>query len=768
MDVFAHNELSIFDQVPLVVYRCLQQGIDRKFDFVSPYIYSLLGVTSEHLLNDPKAFFRRIHPEDRNMFLRAWENHSHMPATIRLDYRMLGEGNRVVWIHDNSVMSQGESGSEKVCRGVLTESSHHQQIKDELQRWDRELQALTDNLPDIIGRFDRKNRILYLNRWWDGPEQFPPEKYLGKQLVDLGLSQKVAGIFEEKIQSVCENGTSESMEISHPTSQGMKVFEMRFCPEPTIGGHILTVLLVCRDVTDVRTAELAFKDSDEKFRQLAETVDSVFWIWDVELQQMVYVSPAYERLWGGNPQKLMSNPFDWLTVVSQEDRVRVETLFLNRIDGKSLEIEYRIVTHRNEVRWVHNRTFPMKGVSGGIHRVIGIAQDVTERKKWEEERLRGAKLESLGLLAGGLAHDFNNLLTAILGQLSLAKYTLESSHPLFYRISEAEQASLRAQDIARQLLTFSKGGAPVKKTVPLQKILEENVRLVLAGSNVRPIFQISEELWPVNVDVGQICQVIHNLVINARQAMVEGGECSIHARNVIGDEVEISDLDQEVSHADQWVQISFIDQGIGISKENLGKIFDPYFTTKSTGSGLGLATSYSIVRNHGGVLLVKSELGKGSEFSLFLPAIPNVKMAQESSEWCVKVGQGKILIMDDEIQIRKVLGEMVETCGYSYQTAKDGEEALRIFCQAQEIGDPFSAVILDLTVPGGVGGKDVISKLLTIDPQVRAIVVSGYSNDPVLANYQEYGFKGRVAKPFNLVDLSVVINSVLEGTLRHH
>ncbi|MDH4360640.1 MAG: ATP-binding protein, partial [Nitrospirota bacterium] len=384
---------------------------------------------------------------------------------------------------------------------------------------------------------------------------------------------------------------------------------------------------------------------------------------------------------------------------------------------------------------------------------------------WEEERLRGAKLESLGLLAGGLAHDFNNLLTAILGQLSLAKYEMDPSHPLFYRISEAEQASVRAQDIARQLLTFSKGGAPVKKTVFIREILEENVRLVLAGSNVRPIFQISEELYSVNADVGQICQVIHNLVINARQAMPEGGDCIVQAYNVPSNEVEISCLGQVPSHFDQWVKISFIDQGVGISRENLEKIFDPYFTTKSAGSGLGLATSYSIVRSHGGVLSVKSELGKGSAFSLFLPAIPNLKIPSGSPEQCVKVGQGKILIMDDEVQIRKVLGEMVKACGYSYQTAEDGEEALRIFCKAQEIGEPFSAVILDLTVPGGVGGKDVISKLLTIDPHVRAIVVSGYSNDPVLANYQEYGFKGRVAKPFNLVDLSVVLNSVLEGTL---
>ncbi len=762
MNSFSQNERAAFDHAPVVVYRCVQQGIDRKFEFVSSYVYSLLNLTPEQLIQDSKAFFCRIHPEDRNMFLRGWENHTLLPATIRLEYRMFGEGNRVFWVQENSVMSQGNIENEIVCHGGLIEIPNHQQIKEELQRWDRELQSLTGNLPDIIGRFDRKKRVMYLNRWWDSMEPFPPEKYLGKQLVELGVSQKIAGIFEEKIQSVCEKGISESLEISHPTKQGLKNFEIRFCPEPTIGGQTLTVLLICRDVTDVRMAELAFRDSDEKFRQLAEAVDSVFWIWDVDLQQIVYVSPAYKRLWGGDPQKLMNNPFDWLTIVYQEDQSKVENLFLKRMDVKCLDIEYRIVTRHDELRWVHNRTFPVKDSLGRIHRVIGIAQDVTERKKWEEERLRGAKLESLGLLAGGLAHDFNNLLTAILGQLSLAKFTLDSSSPLFNRISEAEHASLRAQDIARQLLTFSKGGAPVKKTVLLQEIIKENVQLVLSGSNVLPIFNISDDLWPVTIDAGQICQVIHNLVINARQAMEEGGECIIQAHNVTGDVVERTDLGQMSLHDPEWVEVRFIDKGVGISKDNLEKIFDPYFTTKSTGSGLGLATSYSIVRNHGGVLAVNSALGEGSTFSLFLPAVPIQEMVYEVPERHVKMGQGKILIMDDEIQIRKVLGEMVETCGYSYQTAKDGEEALRDFCEAWEIGSPFSAVILDLTVPGGLGGKEVLSRLLTIDPQVKAIVVSGYSNDPVLANYQEYGFKGRVAKPFNLVDLSVVLNSVLE------
>ena len=755
---------SFFEHVPMVAYRCVQRGLDRKFQFVSPHVHVLLGLTPEQLLLDSRAFFRRIHPEDRNMFLRVWENQPHIPAVVRLDYRMLGEGNRVVWVQENSVLSKVESNHDKVCHGMLTEISNYQQVKDELGRWDRELQSLTENLPDIIGRIDHKNRILYLNRWWDSPDQLPPEKYLGKRLKELGLSQKVADIFEMKIAHVLKNGTSETIEISHPTFQGMKIFEIRLFPEPAIGKHSLTVLLICRDITDVRTAELAFKESDEKFRQLAETVDSVFWIWDVPLQRMIYVSHAYERLWGANPQKLMNNPFDWLTVVFPADRLRVENLFLKRIDGNSLDIEYRIVTKENDVRWIHNRTFPMKDYSENVHRVIGIAQDVTERKKWEEERLRGAKLESLGLLAGGLAHDFNNLLTAILGQLSLAKYSLDTSHPIFNRISEAEQASLRAQEIAGQLLTFAKGGAPVKKVVPLKKVLEDNVCLVLAGSNVRPVFHVPDGLLAVNVDLGQICQVIHNLTLNARQAMEEGGECLIEAHNVEGDEIDFLGLGHLVVYSDQWVKISFIDNGIGISKENLGKIFDPYFTTKPSGSGLGLATSYSIIQNHGGVLCVESELEKGSKFSIFLPGHPTEKIVQESSKVDIKVGQGKILIMDDELQIRKVLGEMLETCGYRYQTVKDGEEALKIFSQVQESGDPFSAVILDLTIPGGLGGKDVIRKLLQMDPHVRAIVVSGYSNDPVLANYQEYGFKGRVAKPFNLVDLSVVLHSVLENT----
>ncbi len=762
MSIVSPDAFSFFTYLPVVAYRCEQKGIDRQFHAISPYVHALLGMPPESFRADPKAFFLRIHPEDRNLFLRAWEHHQKIPAVINLEYRMLTADNRTIWVKEHSVMTLGEKEHVKECHGILVEISNFQEIKDELERWDRELQSLTRHLPDIVARIDHKKRLLYLNRWWDHADPLPPEMYLGKSLVDLGLSLNVAKIFEDKINRVFETGYHDVFEISHPTAQGMKVFEVRFFPETSQEGHRLTVLLVCRDVTDTRTAQLAFKESDEKFHQLAEHVDSVFWIWDVSLQQMVYVSPAYQRLWGGDPDRLMNNPFDWLTVVVPEDRRKVEEQFLKRMSRESVDLEFRVVGHDHEVRWVHNRTFPIQEASGATHRVFGVALDVTERKKWEEERLRGAKLESLGLLAGGLAHDFNNLLTAILGQLSLAKHVMDTSDPLYERISEAEHASLRAQDIALQLLTFSKGGAPVKNTINLNKPLEENVRLVLAGSPVRPVFEIASDLWPVHVDIGQVCQVVHNLVINARQAMESGGELIIRARNMPSNDSRIWELSESSSSQDFWVAIEFVDQGGGIRTEILEKIFDPYFTTKSAGSGLGLATSHSIIRNHGGRLSVESTMGVGSTFTVVLPAVPFEEISDEPVEHTLQVGQGRILIMDDEIQIRKILGEMVERCGYSYQTAKDGEEALDIFCQAKDIGQPFAAVILDLTIPGGLGGKEVIDRLLSLDPHVRAIVVSGYSNDPVLANYQEYGFKGRVAKPFNLVDISKVLSRVVQ------
>ncbi len=396
-------------------------------------------------------------------------------------------------------------------------------------------------------------------------------------------------------------------------------------------------------------------------------------------------------------------------------------------------------------------------------RIIGVVlvfRDITEHKRLEDELIRAQKLESLGVLAGGIAHDFNNLLTAILGNISLAKMYCSAEDKALTRLDEAEKASVRAKDLTQQLLTFSKGGAPVKAVASLVDILKDSAWLAVRGSNVRCELSIEEDLWLVEVDQGQISQVIHNLVINAYQAMPEGGIIRVSATNLAtGPETNLEDF----LPSGRFVRLSVADEGRGIPPEHLPKIYDPYFSTKRKGSGLGLATCYSILRNHGGYIAVESEVGMGTTFHVYVPAAFGRKEEKKEPEGTVITGQGKILVMDDEEILRDVLGELLTTMGYEVCFASDGMETIEAYCRAQESGRPFHCVLMDLTIPGGMGGKDAIQKLLQIDPGVKAIVSSGYSDDPVMADFRTYGFVGVVAKPYNANELSQVLHEVMNG-----
>ena len=383
-------------------------------------------------------------------------------------------------------------------------------------------------------------------------------------------------------------------------------------------------------------------------------------------------------------------------------------------------------------------------------------RDITERKRLEEELLRAQKLESVGLLAGGIAHDFNNILTTILGNVSMAKNQVKSGDDIFDLLNEVEMASTRAQTLTKQLLTFAKGGAPVKETASIKDILKESPSFVLRGSKSQCEFSIAEDLWTSEVDVGQISQVINNIVINANQAMPEGGVIHVAAENLITDNGQGYPF-----KPGRYIKLSFKDQGVGIAKEHLSNIFDPYFTTKDEGSGLGLATTYSIIKNHDGHITAESQVGVGTTFYIYLPA--SDKAVPEKEEVKLIKGQGRILVMDDEASLRKMLGRMLGNLGYESEFAKDGTEAIRMVKEAKETEKPYDAVILDLNIPGGMGGKEAIGKLLEIDHEVKAIVSSGYSDDPVLSNFQEYGFKGMMPKPFESRSLGKVLHEVLRG-----
>ncbi|MBM4064788.1 MAG: response regulator [Planctomycetes bacterium] len=391
--------------------------------------------------------------------------------------------------------------------------------------------------------------------------------------------------------------------------------------------------------------------------------------------------------------------------------------------------------------------------------VITIVRDITERKKRDEEFIRACKLKSLSTLAGGIAHDFNNLLTGILGNASIAKTFVNPGDKLHKIMTDLENTSLRAKDLTQQLLTFAKGGAPVKKTVSIAKLLRDSATLVLRGSNVKCDFAIAKDLWPVEVDEGQIAQVIHNLIINAKQAMPDGGTIQVSAENFA-----LSAENSPFIKNGKYVKITVKDTGVGIPEEHLPKIFDPYFTTKEEGSGLGLATAYSIIKNHAGYIMAESSAGAGTTFYIHLPASKKKIDRVEAVEEKLISGKEKILVMDDDDIIRDVAGKMLTKLGYEVDFARDGSEAIELYKKSKNSGRPFDAVIIDLTIPGGMGGKETMQKLLEIDPHVKAIVSSGYSDDAVMSNYTNYNFKGVIAKPYRIEELSRTVHSVLTET----
>lgn len=403
---------------------------------------------------------------------------------------------------------------------------------------------------------------------------------------------------------------------------------------------------------------------------------------------------------------------------------------------------------------------PVHDAESEIIGAVLVIRDVTVRQRFEEELERGSRLESIGILAGGIAHDFNNILTAVMGNITLALLDAGGLATVERYLQEAERATVRARDLTQQLLTFAKGGSPVRTAVLLPEIIREVAQFALHGSRVKCEFDLPPGLWPADADKGQLGQVVQNLVINAVQAMPEGGSMRIGATN----ETVGADTQRSYRPGD-YVRISVADTGTGIKPDHLAKIFDPYFTTKQHGSGLGLTTVYSIIHKHEGHIEVESELGRGTTFHLWLPALRDKEQeAGEDREGAVVPMEGRVLFMDDEESIVAMAGPLLRRLGFEAELVRDGAEAVRKFSEAYAAGRPFDLVVMDLTVPGGVGGREAIEQLRRIDPDVRAIVSSGYSSDPVLANHRAYGFRGMVAKPYKVEDFARVLRAVLRSS----
>lgn len=473
---------------------------------------------------------------------------------------------------------------------------------------------------------------------------------------------------------------------------------------------------------------------------------------------VVSINKVAEQLTGWTQEEAVGSPLQSVFhIVNEKTRLPVENpvdkvMRMGVIVG--LGNDTMLIARDGTERVIADSGSPIRDKDSNVIGIVLVFRDITEKQKMEQELLRAQKLDSLGNLAGGIAHDFNNILTAVLSNANLAKMYAKDDK-VMEKLTTIEKASLQAKNLTQQLLTFSRGGSPIKKTTSMEELLIDSARFALRGSNVWCEFDIPEDLWSADIDKGQISQVINNIVMNADEAMPEGGVIRVRAENVIIKEGELPLEDG------RYVKISVEDKGVGIPRNYLTKIFDPYFTTKQKGSGLGLSTCYSIIKRHDGYIDVESEVEVGTTFHVYLPGSQKEGEEKEKKKEEPLKGEGKILVMDDEEIIRDTASEALQYLGYTVETAKDGKEAVEMYKKAQK-KEPFDVVIMDLTVPGGMGGKEALSKLKETNPSVKVVVSSGYSTDPIMAEYREHGFKGVVTKPYNIEELGSVLQRVME------
>ncbi len=516
-----------------------------------------------------------------------------------------------------------------------------------------------------------------------------------------------------------------------------------------------------RFITERRRAEDEL--SAERFR-LSEIIRGTnvgTWEWNVQTGKTV-LNERWAEIIGYSLGDFANSSIEaMLECFHPNDLLKRSELLERHFSGEldCYDFEFRMKHKSGRWVWVVARGKVSSWTDDGKPLLMyGTLTDVDERKRREEQQQTLEKLNSIGTLAGGIAHDFNNIMAGVYGNISLAKLKLTPDQPGFKFLEAAEKSMGRATLLTNQLLTFAKGGEPVTESLSLGNLVEEVVHFNLSGSNVKPVITQAENLWLVKADLGQIQQVFANLTINAKQAMPDGGHLDITMENADVPQGKVSGL-----AAGKYIRIRVTDEGTGIDPEYLERIFDPYFTTKQTGSGLGLATTYSIINKHGGHISVESQLGQGTSFALYLPASELKDLPEKEAQIDPSAASqtAKVLLMDDEEMIRSTVTSMLEELNYKVETASGGQQAIVLYQAALEAGRPFDLVILDLTIPGGMGGKAVAKNILKLDPAARLIVSSGYADDPVMANYPAYGFRGVVAKPYNLNKLSSALTAIL-------
>lgn len=510
-----------------------------------------------------------------------------------------------------------------------------------------------------------------------------------------------------------------------------------------------------REIEDKSRAEEALRVSEELYRTLVENVDLGVALIDQD-HNVVKVNQALANLSKKMPDHFVAKKC--YREFEKREQVCPHCPGVPAMQGlRACEAEVvGAVREDGSTMRLRIRAFPVIGKDQKAAGFIEVVEDITERKKIEDELQRAKHIELVGTLAGGIAHDFNNLLAGIMGNIALAKIYIGQEAKVTEKLNICEKAVDRAKDLSQQLLTFSRGGAPVKAISSIDGLIYDSVSFALSGSNVSCNYEIANNLWAAEIDYGQMSQVFQNIVTNAVQAMPGGGVLEVRAQNI-----EITSGQALPLEPGNYIKISVQDQGAGIPPEILDKIFIPFFTSKKQGSGLGLAICYSIIKKHRGHIEVESAAGGGTVFHLYIPAKAESATTKKPDAATLRKGSGRILLMDDEPVVREAAADILSCLGYKVEMASDGLETIEHYRTAKSAGQAYDLVILDLTVPGGMGGLETLAKLAEYDPGVKAIVSSGYANNAVLANYRQYGFLGIIAKPYNMDEFSKVVAEVI-------
>ncbi len=514
----------------------------------------------------------------------------------------------------------------------------------------------------------------------------------------------------------------------------------------------------------MKQAEYALAKSEEKFRTIADyTYD---WVtWKSPEGKYLYVSPACERITGYTQSDFYNNPDLLVEIMFLDDYLNFSDHLKEHMhQGEANAIDFKIISRDDEERWISHVCQPVFDSNNNFLGRRASNRDITERKKVEEELIKAKKLEATGVLAGGIAHDFNNLLSVILGNTSLIQEDMKHEYRISEFLSEIEESALKAKDLTKKFLTFSSGGTPIIGTGSIEELLMDTVKMALSGSNLDCRFDFDENLLLADMDKRQIGQVFYNIIENSKQAAPDGGIIEIKAENI--EDISKTEAKNKVGKFGRYMKVSIKDHGTGIDKKYLSSIFDPYFSLKTKsaekGTGLGLSIAYSIIKKHNGYIHAKSEVGKGTEIILYLPASDqqDTKLKKEIQQ---KTGADfkKILLMDDEKSSRALFSMMLQRLGYDdVELAAHGDEVIESFVLAKETGQPFDLVILDLTVKGGMGGKGTIKRLKEIDPGIKAVVISGYSSDPAMTAFEQFGFCASIAKPFTKEQLQNTLDNI--------